>query len=114
MKKVGWLAGCLALFGVLTACAGAGNQGNQAGQTDNVSPGTAANVESLYKSSCLACHGANLEGGAGPELNKVGARLSKEQIAAKIENGGVGMPAFKGTLANDQIAALSDWLAAKK
>jgi cytochrome c551 len=47
-------------------------------------------------------------------LQKVGGKLTRDQIAAKIQNGGNGMPAFKSTLKADQINALADWLAAKK
>jgi cytochrome c551 len=40
--------------------------------------------------------------------------MSVEQITAQINNGGNGMPAYKGQLQDEQIAALADWLAAHK
>jgi mono/diheme cytochrome c family protein len=55
-----------------------------------------------------------MEGGAGPNLQKVGARLSVDQISATITNGRGGMPPFKGTLKDNEIHALSEWLAANK
>lgn len=71
-------------------------------------------AEAVYKQSCISCHGGNLEGGAGPELSKVGATLSEAQIVKKIHNGGGIMPAFKGTLEEAEIANLAKWLATHK
>lgn len=68
----------------------------------------------IYKSNCLACHGDQLQGGMGPSLANVGADMSEADIHKQILNGGGGMPAFKGTLTDDQIATLTAWLAAKK
>jgi mono/diheme cytochrome c family protein len=91
-----------------------------------VSPGTPASpgaptgtvdeaaAMSLYKSNCLACHGDQLQGQIGPALTHVGASMSQDQITTQIQNGGGGMPPFKGTLSDDQIATLAAWLAAKK
>ncbi|MCS7458940.1 cytochrome c [Paenibacillus doosanensis] len=77
--------------------------------------GTAAvDADALYKQNCIACHGGNLEGKTGPNLTKVGGKLSKDQIAAKIGAGGGGMPAFKTQLKDTEIQGLADWLAAKK
>ncbi|MFD2330370.1 c-type cytochrome [Cohnella sp. GCM10020058] len=68
----------------------------------------------IYKSNCLACHGDQLQGGMGPALAKVGADMSEADIHKQILNGGGGMPAFKGTLTDEQIATLTAWLASKK
>ncbi|MFC3799994.1 c-type cytochrome [Cohnella sp. GCM10012308] len=68
----------------------------------------------IYKSNCLACHGDQLQGGMGPSLAKVGADMSDADIHKQILNGGGGMPAFKGTLTDEQIATLTAWLANKK
>jgi mono/diheme cytochrome c family protein len=68
----------------------------------------------LYKSNCLSCHGDKLQGQVGPALTNVAASMTQDQIAAQIQNGGGGMPPFKGTLSDDQIATLASWLAAKK
>jgi mono/diheme cytochrome c family protein len=71
-------------------------------------------AEAVYKQSCITCHGVNLEGGVGPNLSKVGGHLTETQIGKQITNGGGVMPAFKGTLKDEQIANLAKWLAAKK
>lgn len=84
----------------------------------NPAPGGAvsADVNAIYKQNCLSCHGEDL-GGQIPgntNLQKVGSRLSREEIYNRIHNGGNGMPAFNGRLSEEEINALADWLAAKK
>ncbi|MBP1992332.1 c-type cytochrome [Paenibacillus eucommiae] len=71
-------------------------------------------AQALYKQNCMSCHGNSLEGGVGPKLQNVGAKLSKDQIATILANGKGAMPNFKGKLSDDEIGALSDWLSAKK
>ncbi len=50
----------------------------------------------LFESNCRLCHGSDLKGlpPAIPSLVNVGARLSKEQIAATIRQGRGPMPGF--------------------
>lgn len=74
------------------------------------------NAEALYKQNCISCHGTNLEGilPGKTNLQKVGAKLTKDQIVNKIQNGGNGMPPFKNTLQNEEINTLADWLATQK
>lgn len=93
---------------------GTGNNAPTAAATGGTS--SAANAEALYKKNCASCHGDNLEGklGANSSLQKVGSKLSKEEITSKILKGGNGMIAYKGRLKDNEIAALSDWLAAQK
>jgi mono/diheme cytochrome c family protein len=62
----------------------------------------------------MACHGANLEGKLGPNLQKVGGKLSEEQIKKQIEAGGGGMPAFGKKLKDNEVDTLVKWLAVKK
>ncbi len=67
-----------------------------------------------YSSSCLMCHGGNLEGNAGaPTL--VGLTLSADEISDIIKNGKPadkfnGMPGgmFKGT--DEEVSALANWI----
>jgi cytochrome c551 len=77
---------------------------------------TTANAEALVKQNCIACHGDTLDGrgAANKNLQKIGAKLSKDQIVAKITNGGGGMTPFKDKLKDTEISAIADWLAAKK
>ncbi|OME99278.1 hypothetical protein BK127_38900 [Paenibacillus sp. FSL H7-0331] len=68
----------------------------------------------IYKANCISCHGDKLEGTLGPNLQQVGSRLSKEQIAAKVQNGGGSMPAFKSKLKDADVESLAEWLSIKK
>lgn len=71
-------------------------------------------AEDVYKANCLACHGDQLQGIVGPNLQKIGSRLSKEQILKQITEGGSDMPSFGGALKKDEVEALAAWLAARK
>ena len=69
----------------------------------------AAQAPALYQKHCASCHGADRLGGVGtallPENLK---RLRKKAAAQVIKNSrpAVQMPAFKGVLSDDDIAAL--------
>ncbi|AFC27437.1 cytochrome c class I [Paenibacillus mucilaginosus 3016] len=78
--------------------------------------GASEPVQALYKQRCLSCHGGALEGKVGPSTNlqQVGGRFTKEQIAAQIARGGGGMPGFQDKLSAEEIEGLSAWLAGKK
>jgi cytochrome c551 len=78
--------------------------------------GPADVVEMYKKNNCVSCHGTSLQGRMGEETNlqKVGARMTKEQIERQISEGGGGMPAFHSKLSKEEISRLADWLAAKK
>jgi cytochrome c551 len=75
---------------------------------------TSAAAASLYKQNCISCHGVDLKGGFGPDLQKVGARLTKAQITKQIHDGGGDMPPFGKRLKDEEIQSLTDWLSAKK
>jgi cytochrome c551 len=72
----------------------------------------AGDAQKLFEQKCSSCHGANLEGGVGPALDKVGSRLSQEDIENVIENGKGAMP--KGLLQGEEASAVASWLAGKK
>ncbi|MBO2946056.1 cytochrome c [Paenibacillus sp. F411] len=75
----------------------------------------AADAEAVLKSSCITCHGDQLQGGAGPALNQVGAKLDAEALFTVISKGRPpGMPAFKDSLSEEEIANVAMYLAEKK
>ncbi|MEB3102079.1 c-type cytochrome [Ferviditalea candida] len=71
-------------------------------------------AKNLYGQSCIACHGTDLQGAVGPNLQKVGSKLSGQQLYKTIQNGRASMPAFKGTLKDEEIANLALWLEGHK
>jgi len=106
------------LFGaalVLGACGGDKADETDTGTDDTTGTETASvDAEAVVSSSCINCHGGNLEGvGGAPALSDVGSRLSESEIHDIIVNGQGGMP---GGLIKDEaeIEAVSKWLAAKK
>ncbi len=71
------------------------------------------NAEQVFKGTCAACHGQNLEGVVGPNLTKIGSKYKPEEIENIIKNGKGGMPA--GLLKEDaEIKAVAKWLSEKK
>ncbi|MEF3311156.1 cytochrome c [Paenibacillus sp. GYB004] len=71
-------------------------------------------AETVYKQSCLSCHGDQLQGKIGPNLQKAGTKFTEQQLYKLILNGKGGMPAFKSSLKEEEIANLSLWLAEHK
>ncbi|MFH5187178.1 c-type cytochrome [Paenibacillus sp. TAB 01] len=122
--KLGMLSACsLLLAAALSGCGAApsgqepfGGAKTPAASSNAELTSAPEQVQAVYKQTCLSCHGGNLEGKVGPETNlqKIGSKLSKEQIAHQITNGGNGMPAFGSKLKPDEVDALAGWLAAKK
>ncbi|MBO9609892.1 MAG: cytochrome c [Paenibacillaceae bacterium] len=109
--------GAAALMISLAACGGGSGNKEESGASPGASAAPVfanAEVETLYKTNCLSCHGDTLGGKIGPSLKKIGGKLTADKIAAKIENGAGTMPAFKNKLKDTEITALADWLATKK
>ena len=72
----------------------------------------------VYQLGCDTCHGENLQGGIGPNLQHVGSRLTLRQIEHRIEAGAGPMPPYAAKndaiLTRAQIAAVARWLETKK
>ena len=63
---------------------------------------------------CGGCHAfakAGTNGNVGPNLDQ--SKMTVEEAAAQIANGGNGMPAFKDRLSREQIQALAKYVAGK-
>ncbi|WP_188453636.1 cytochrome c550 [Virgibacillus oceani] len=74
---------------------------------------TADDPEAIFENNCASCHGADLTGGMGPDLTKVGGRLSKDEIKDIVMNGRGSMP--PGIIKEDaQAEAIAKWLSEKK
>ncbi len=101
------------LTAAVTACGGPGADKKITGKylTD-----ATPEVATVYKVSCVSCHGTDLQGRIGPNTNlqQIGDRLSKEEIAKQIEEGGKDMQPFKDRLTAEEIDGLATWLSGKK
>jgi cytochrome c551 len=98
-----------------SAAPGSAAPGSAAPPTSTAGAGTTtADAATVFKQNCVSCHGVDLGGGVGPNLQNVGSRLSADQIATTIADGRNAMPSFKAKLKSTEINALSVWLAAKK
>lgn len=111
------------LFGialVLGACGGGGDDGaseepadtNDDAATEESSDGgeavdTAAGEE-IYQANCSSCHGADLSGGAGPDLTQVGSDHTVDEIKDIVTNGQGSMP--PGLVEGEDLDVLANWL----
>lgn len=95
---------------------GGGKSGGSGMTKEQAMAGASDEIQTIYTKNCLSCHGGSLEGKIGPNTNlqKVGSRMNKEQIAKQINQGGNGMPGFGGKLKPEEAEALAAWLAEKK
>jgi cytochrome c551 len=94
-------------FSLICVCVACDNQTSDEWSTTKDAP-------TIYTNYCLSCHGSNLEGFRGPNLQEIGSRMNEEEIINKIEKGGNGMPGFKVSLKESDIQILAQWLAEKK
>ena len=66
----------------------------------------------LYEDNCSSCHGSSLEGGVGPALD-AGSEAAEEtdsRLTAPIHDGKRAMPAFGGSLTDEQIELIVEFL----
>jgi cytochrome c551 len=74
---------------------------------------TAMAPKDLFMNNCSACHGGNLQGGYGPSLQKIGSKLSKDQILHVIQNGQGAMPP-QNQMPKEAQEKLAAWLTQNK
>ena len=70
-------------------------------------------ADAVFQNNCAMCHGADLTGGAGPDLTAVGSSLSVDDIKDIIQNGKGAMPAISA-VQGEELEAISTWLSEKK
>ncbi len=74
--------------------------------------GAAVDGEAVFGDNCASCHAladAGATGAFGPNLDN--AAPSAELVRNRVVNGGGGMPAFRGQLSEDEIDAVSAYVA---
>ncbi|TDM12604.1 cytochrome c551 [Macrococcus lamae] len=91
---------------LLAACGG--EQSKQTENTSSADPGKTA----FQQNTCVGCHGKDMEGASGPNLQKIGSKYSKEQILNIIKNGKGAMP--KGQAEGKEAEQIADYLAKQK
>ncbi|MGF9910047.1 cytochrome c551 [Brevibacillus porteri] len=126
MKRIPLVLTAAVLAFSLSACGG-GNQQTQppANQPATEAPATetppattpsgsydAATAETMYKNTCSGCHGQTLEGAVGPNLQKIGSQLNKDEIMGILEKGKGSMP--PGLVTGKDAENIAAWLADKK
>ena len=74
--------------------------------------------EAVYQANCVACHGAELQGGIGPNLvDSTWIHGAKpEEIVATITNGvaAKGMPTWGPILGNEKIGQVAAYIISKR
>jgi len=81
----------------------------------DVGPEAWAGSKLFFNKGCEYCHQISGMGGKrGPELTKVGNRLTEDQMTIMIVNGGGNMPAFGGNLTKDELEKLIAFLKTRK
>jgi cytochrome c553 len=77
--------------------------------------GDAAAGEAVFTASCGSCHTleeAGTSGTVGPNLDE--STLDLDAVVAQVTNGGGGMPAFEGTLSEEDIQNVSAFVVASQ
>ena len=110
--KIKFLAIMFAAILVLGACGG--NKTVDKNAEGGATPDTASvDAEQVVQTSCITCHGGNLEGkGNAPALAKGGDHMSETEIHDVIVNGRGGMP--PGVIKGAEAEAVAKWLSEKK
>jgi mono/diheme cytochrome c family protein len=72
----------------------------------------AANGKQIFTTNCAGCHtlkDANASGKVGPDLDQL--KPDQQTTERQVTNGGGAMPAFKGQLEDNEITAVSQYVA---
>jgi len=110
-----WLFSLDGTLGPATAAGEAEEGGEHAGQVPeeptNAGDGDAAAGEAVWTANCSGCHGLSGTGAnGGPDLTAIPTASDADRVRQKVLNGGGGMPAFEGTLSDQEIADVTEYV----
>lgn len=88
------------------------NTANNTTTQEKTTETTKVDAQAVTKQKCISCHGNDLSGAVGPDLTKIGATLSEDQIKDVLKNGKGSMPA--GLVSGAELDAVAKWLSEKK
>ena len=95
--------------GMLLGLSACGSSNNDGTSKNNIASGSG---EEIFKQSCSSCHGDQLQGIIGPNLQHVGAKFSEKDITNIIAQGRGSMP--PNVVEGADAQAVAKWLATKK
>ncbi|HJV18226.1 MAG TPA: cytochrome c [Bacillales bacterium] len=98
-KLLALLMGTILVMG-LAACGG----GSDTDKTES--------AETIASQKCFSCHGDNLKGAIGPNLQKIGSKYSKDEILDILKNGKGTMP--PNIVTGSDAEKIATWLSEKK
>lgn len=70
---------------VLLAACGSNDAKEEKTDTGSKTEASASEGEELYQQSCVGCHGKDLEGMSGPNLQEVGGKYDEAKIESIIK-----------------------------
>jgi mono/diheme cytochrome c family protein len=83
-----------------------GEESPEAGGAPNAEAG-----KEVFAEQCSVCHGATGKGGnGGPDLTTMPKAKEQKGAEEQVTNGGGGMPAFAGTLSEEEIANVAAYV----
>ncbi|MFY9265238.1 MAG: cytochrome c [Solirubrobacterales bacterium] len=105
------VAAATIVLGVALALAGCGSDGSS--DNGGSTQGGPVNGKRVFADSgCAGCHtlaAGNSSGTSGPNLDKL--KPTRAEVAAQVEDGGGGMPAFGNKLSEAEITAVAVFVA---
>lgn len=111
------LAAALVITALVAGCGGGGDTTTTAAPETTLSPDTtgvsttggAADGAAIFATNCSVCHGAQGQGGTGPDLRPLGD-ADRDRVVQQVINGGSAMPSFGGSLSAAEIDAVAAYV----
>ena len=100
----------VALVALVVVVGLAASCGDDTARPDGDRPGTSAvegpDGRAVFAGNCAGCHGTDADGSVGPSLIGIAERLTADEQTAVVLEGRGRMPAFAGSLTQEEIDAV--------